>query len=172
MQSVGVRRSTRHPVDGAANQVAPTPTDTDACLQRIRESLGVPNDGALAEFLAVPYPTVASWRRRKSIPLDAFISVARRTGATLDWLILGRLGDGPGPLKFDLDDATFDYSLAFALASKGMDAKQVAGVAETVRTFYYVISGVLQSLEEKGLTSEEDKRQHMERWLARATTGR
>lgn len=141
--------------------------DTDAALKRMRESTRAHNDVALAEYLKVPYPTIASWRRRRSIPISTFIAVAERTGATLDWLLLGRSGATPPPVIFNLNDAAFDYAVAFALVSRGIDVREYRDFPDLIRSFYSVVDGTLESLDGKGLSSQEDRRRELERQLAR-----
>lgn len=64
-------------------------------LERLMEIHGVRTDAELARRLGKSPSSVHNWRKRGNIPIDECIRVAKSTGASLDWLILG-IGDGPG----------------------------------------------------------------------------
>lgn len=138
----------------------------ESCLRRIRESLKAPNDAVLATELSIPYSTIASWRRRKSIPLETFIAVAKRTGASLDWLILGKDAGAPPPVLFNMNDAAFDYAVAFALVTRGIDVRKISDISDLVRTFYTIIDGTFEALDKKGLRSQQDRRAELDRQLS------
>lgn len=61
-------------------------TDT---INRMKTVVGVKSDLELSNALGAPKQTVASWRKRESIPLERLIDFAISNGASLDWLVLG-----------------------------------------------------------------------------------
>lgn len=66
----------------------------DEIMDRLKEALEAPSDGALAKRLGVGRMTVSNWRRRDSRPYPFCIEVALREDVSLDWLLLGR-----GPMR-------------------------------------------------------------------------
>ena len=59
-------------------------------VDRLLEALGITRDAELVEILGSRPQTVSSWRSRARVPMDAYITVAERSGCTLDWLVTGR----------------------------------------------------------------------------------
>ena len=78
-------------------------------LERFMEIHGVRTDAELARKVGRSPSSVHNWRKRGNIPIDECIAVAKSTGASLDWLILGRgqredgasVRDGAGAYRVD-----------------------------------------------------------------------
>ncbi|EAM5969717.1 helix-turn-helix domain-containing protein [Salmonella enterica] len=64
----------------------------NAVLARLMEVFKVNNDTELAKALGVNRQTLASWRRRESVPYSLCIIIAEQYGVSLDWLLSGREG--------------------------------------------------------------------------------
>ncbi|WP_262239797.1 helix-turn-helix domain containing protein [Serratia liquefaciens] len=62
----------------------------DAVLARLMGLLGAGNDSELARMLDVNRQTLASWRKRDSIPYSICVSLSEERGYSLDWLLTGR----------------------------------------------------------------------------------
>ncbi|EAT4153009.1 phage repressor protein [Salmonella enterica] len=59
-------------------------------LSRLMIVFKVNNDSELARSLGVNRQTLASWRKRDSIPYSLCISVAEQCEVSLDWLLSGK----------------------------------------------------------------------------------
>ncbi|MFS7118451.1 helix-turn-helix domain-containing protein [Escherichia coli] len=64
--------------------------DVNAVLLRLMSLFQVENDSELARALNVNRQTLASWRKRDSVPYAICISIAEEKGVSLDWLLTGR----------------------------------------------------------------------------------
>ena len=64
--------------------------DVNAVLFRLMSLFQVENDSELARALNVNRQTLASWRKRDSVPYSICISIAEEKGVSLDWLLTGR----------------------------------------------------------------------------------
>ncbi|EDS5585806.1 bacteriophage CI repressor [Salmonella enterica subsp. enterica serovar Saintpaul] len=62
----------------------------NAVLERLMEVFKVNNDTELAKALGVNRQTLASWRRRESVPYSLCIKIAEQYSVSLDWLLSGR----------------------------------------------------------------------------------
>lgn len=62
----------------------------DAVLARLMGLLGAGNDSELARMLDVNRQTLASWRKRDSIPYSICVNLSEERGYSLDWLLTGR----------------------------------------------------------------------------------
>lgn len=60
-------------------------------IDRMKEALGVDKDAELASVLKRGRNYVYTLRQRNTIPYEDCTDVALKTGASLDWLILGAL---------------------------------------------------------------------------------
>lgn len=73
----------------------------DAVLGRMMGLLGVKTDSELARALPVNRQTLASWRKRDSVPYLECIKFCEDHGVSLDWLLTGegpmQRGDAPMP---------------------------------------------------------------------------
>jgi len=63
--------------------------DVKTILERAKTALNLTTDLELAEFFGVPRPTIASWRRRESIPVK-YLAEFVSADVSLDWLISGQ----------------------------------------------------------------------------------
>ncbi|MGC5292015.1 helix-turn-helix domain-containing protein [Klebsiella pneumoniae] len=64
--------------------------DVDDVLMRLMALLDVKNDSELARALRVNRQTLASWRKRDSVPYSICITLSEEKGFSLDWLLTGR----------------------------------------------------------------------------------
>ncbi|MCK6981453.1 helix-turn-helix transcriptional regulator [Enterobacter roggenkampii] len=62
----------------------------DAVLLRLMSLFNVDNDSELARVLDVNRQTLASWRKRDSVPYSICINIAEERGVSLDWLLTGK----------------------------------------------------------------------------------
>lgn len=62
--------------------------DVHAVIARAKEALELKTDVALAEALDIPRETIASWKRRGSIPAK-YMSYMTSHGLSIDWLLTG-----------------------------------------------------------------------------------
>lgn len=62
----------------------------DAVLARLMELLGAGSDSELARMLDVNRQTLASWRKRDSVPYSICVNLSEERGYSLDWLLTGR----------------------------------------------------------------------------------
>lgn len=62
----------------------------DAVLLRLMSLFNVDNDSELARVLNVNRQTLASWRKRDSVPYSICINIAEDRGVSLDWLLTGK----------------------------------------------------------------------------------
>ncbi|EMW9316280.1 helix-turn-helix domain-containing protein [Salmonella enterica] len=69
----------------------------DAVLERLMVVFNVNNDTELARSLDVNRQTLASWRKRQSVPYSLCVSIAEQRGVSLDWLLSGRDGGNELP---------------------------------------------------------------------------
>lgn len=71
--------------------------DANAVIDRMRQLLDVATDVALCAALDRGTSQVSTWRRRNSVPYAECVDLSVRTGASLDWLLLGL-----GPMRPDV----------------------------------------------------------------------
>ncbi|HDD8964478.1 TPA: helix-turn-helix domain-containing protein [Escherichia coli] len=64
--------------------------DVNAVLSRLMSLFQAENDSELARALNVNRQTLASWRKRDSVPYAICIKIAEEKGVSLDWLLTGR----------------------------------------------------------------------------------
>lgn len=62
----------------------------DAVLLRLMSLFNVDSDSELARALNVNRQTLASWRKRDSVPYSICINIAEERGVSLDWLLTGK----------------------------------------------------------------------------------
>jgi len=55
----------------------------------MKEAAEASTDVALARFLGIPRGTIASWRRRKSVPMNYVDEISKKCHVSWDWLIVG-----------------------------------------------------------------------------------
>ncbi len=68
---------------------------------RLKFVLMVGTDKALAEALGYSPQTLSGWKRRNFIPTDVCCRVAMQTGASLDFILMGSIGDLVPILRID-----------------------------------------------------------------------
>ncbi|MBN5414435.1 phage repressor protein [Serratia marcescens] len=86
----------------------------DAVLARLMELLGAGNDSELARMLDVNRQTLASWRKRDSIPYSICVNLSEERGYSLDWLLTGRgqaMIDSQAPANADVIFSRSDLTL-------------------------------------------------------------
>ena len=62
----------------------------DAVLLRLMSLFNVDNDSKLARALNVNRQTLASWRKRDSVPYSICVNLSEERGISLDWLLTGK----------------------------------------------------------------------------------
>lgn len=133
--------------------------DVDGILARGKEALGVKQDAELAERLRVARPTVAAWRRRKSIPAKYLSQMLDNGKFSLDWLVNG-VGEKENWNEYGLlqDHPAVDAHILWLALCKLQERLQDSGVAN------------LQALEHH-LSGEALKFIHIEldQWINRLT---
>jgi len=75
--------------------------DNLAIMARMREACGVSKDSDLGKFVDETPSAVSSWKRIKSPPYAACLTIARKTGVSMEWLLLGEGKSGSTPYKRD-----------------------------------------------------------------------
>ncbi|MFS9881923.1 helix-turn-helix domain-containing protein [Salmonella enterica] len=68
----------------------------DAVLSRLMTVFAVSTDSDLAKKLGVNRQTLASWRKRDSVPYSLCINIAEQQDISLDWLLSGKEGRSEG----------------------------------------------------------------------------
>ncbi|WP_342234907.1 helix-turn-helix domain-containing protein [Inquilinus sp. OTU3971] len=93
--------------------------DVEGALKRAKSVLGIETDQDLAYALGVPRPTIASWRRRGSIPVK-YIAMLAGGETSIDWILTGK-GDqsavddiGISKRSSDLDNECLWISICLA----------------------------------------------------------
>ena len=79
----------------------------------------VNNDSGLARSLGVNRQTLASWRKRDSIPYSLCINVADQNGVSLDWLLSG-IGERSRELSMPSRDCTSCYQIKDEVSPKAL----------------------------------------------------
>lgn len=70
--------------------IGTTKVDVDAVLSRMKDALGIKEDGELGVKLCVQSSTTFKvWRNRKSIPQSYYAYVSEKTGKSIAWLKTG-----------------------------------------------------------------------------------
>lgn len=114
-------------------------------VDRMREATGGETDAALANFLSVPRGTVASWRRRDTVPVEYLMKVCDLCAVTVDWLLTGQ-GDKTRARsdQIDLDILAIAYELSISPkvlcileSRRGTNSEQVSDIERNV----YLIAG-------------------------------
>jgi len=63
--------------------------DAKGFIDRLGRQLGADSDVSLSEKIGVPYQTIASWKKRNSIPAKEIIRLSIESGTSIDWLLFG-----------------------------------------------------------------------------------
>lgn len=63
--------------------------DAEGVIDRLRRIAAAASDVELAEKIKVPYQTIASWKKRHSIPLKDLIRFSIEYKVSIDWLLFG-----------------------------------------------------------------------------------
>ncbi|MEQ5834207.1 LexA family transcriptional regulator [Marinobacter sp. NFXS9] len=81
--------------------------NSEQIIHRMREAIGVKNDGLVGEYLGASKQAVYNWKSRGSIPIEYCVKFCVKTGRSLDWLIFGlgdnRVSDEPSVYYADQD---------------------------------------------------------------------
>ncbi|HEM8625822.1 TPA: helix-turn-helix domain containing protein [Citrobacter farmeri] len=80
----------------------------NAVLLRLMSLFNVDNDSELARALNVNRQTLASWRKRDSVPYSICINIAEERGISLDWLLTGKGEDEVS--KAELETQSFSQA--------------------------------------------------------------
>jgi len=105
--------------------------DVQTILNRAKKALNLKTDIDLAEFLDVPRSTIASWKRRGSIPAR-YLAEFTSSNISLDWLLTGQGTDEKTAAfgfssdeKQEIDIEAFWLSLVLAVRSISARDKNV-----------------------------------------------
>ena len=109
----------------------------DAILDRIKRIHGDETDVALSARLEIPHSTVSSWRRRGSVPLDILVQVAKSSGHSLDWLILGI--ESPQRNDSPFDDQALELAIGFTFAMHKLDQNLAQPFFSALKNFYAIM---------------------------------
>jgi hypothetical protein len=110
-------------------------------LDRLRQALHCPSDAALADALGVKPNTLATWRRRNSVPYAECIAVAVEKCVNLEWLFTGRgLSHGsrtPGAIDREFLVLAIEmfkrrYGRAFDVEEARVAALEIGGYYDTI----------------------------------------
>lgn len=147
----------------------PKPNDTveidaNGIIERFKKVLKCSTDTALAEAILTPQPTISSWKRRNSVPLEAIINVSLRTGSSLDFLIFG--DDkyiGGNKTNFDID--ILKLAVSFGLEFNSVYGKDQAKLASDITSFYQIISTRISFSENELKITREQAFDIERKWL-------
>ena len=68
-------------------------------VEQAKIALGVKSDLDMSRALGVAASAIGGYRRRNVVPLEQCVKIARQTGVSLDWLVLGEGEQKPGNSK-------------------------------------------------------------------------
>lgn len=68
-------------------------------VEQAKIALGVKSDLDMSRALGVAASAIGGYRRRNVVPLEQCVKIARQTGVSLDWLVLGEGEQKPGSSK-------------------------------------------------------------------------
>lgn len=106
----------------------------DAVLRRMMERLGVTTDSELARALPINRQTLASWRKRDSVPYLECIKFSEEHGVSLDWLLTGQgpmLRGDTSPSTTSEPENPREQALLALWRELGEDAqREIQGAAE------------------------------------------
>lgn len=142
-------------------------THSMVVIDRMKEACGAATDHDLASFLGVPRATVASWKRRGSIPQDYVLAFAAKCGVSLDWIIRGEGNAKKGFVLPDIDHAILAVAIerAFAVKESSEEYKDasLAQLASLVVQYYTDLYSIIGNV----ITADEDGRDQVLRTLRR-----
>lgn len=84
--------------------------NVDAVLMRLMSLFHVENDSELARVLDVNRQTLASWRKRDSVPYSICVNLAEEREVSLDWLLTGKGESAAAGLKEESPQPQFSQS--------------------------------------------------------------
>jgi len=125
------------------NDISPASLSFSAQFERIKEACGAKTDMDLARILEIKHSSVASARKRESIPPRWFVDISNRYGVSADWLIFG---EGP-KYRHKRQAMAVDTTLPPSPLDPGL-LRQVIEVVQEV-------------LEQRGMHLEPDKLAHL-----------
>ncbi|MBX3597314.1 MAG: helix-turn-helix domain-containing protein [Rhizobiaceae bacterium] len=147
--------------------------DATAAIERAKKLLGFSQDQELAEYLEVSRTSVASWKRRNSIPARHLFEMVVGTEKTVDWLVSGEDKETTDEYGFAKGAPYVDpHVLWLALLmyrlelEEGNDSdRQLAGLLTNRRlSFFHIYLGdfitkltaVKEKWEKSGLVKDKD----------------
>ena len=148
--------------------------DAYEVMERLRAATGKDTDSGLASFLKVPYSTLASWRRRNAVPMEAVITVANFSGSTIDWLLLGKSNNGEvqskssvRPLFPNFSQMAVDYGIQFACLIHSPKIENVSALRTAMLAACISAQATIDQLIEQQGGDETNLRNQMDTWIAR-----
>lgn len=128
--------------------------DVPGVIRRMKEATGSRTDEELGKYLQKSRQTVGNWRARDSIPWADMFEVARRTGASLDYLALG---EGPAlraPVAAEVEQSY--GALDPALKALVEDLRRDPGFVKTLRSVRAGRQGVDEAVGRLAALSDRD----------------
>ncbi|MCD6099670.1 MAG: helix-turn-helix transcriptional regulator [Candidatus Marinimicrobia bacterium] len=80
-------------------------------LKRLKQLKGLKTDTELAQYLGVKQNTISSWKRRRTIPYNLFISKCEEEKINLNWLLTGQGEMFMKPAKLEFKHMTTEEIL-------------------------------------------------------------
>jgi hypothetical protein len=130
-----------------------------AIIERMKNEYGVKTDAELANRLEVSTPTIASWRRRNSVPFEQCVRAAVDCRTSLDSLVLGRHTPTPGILEGDIDPDILGLAVLDELTAArehSSDLWERARLSGRVLALHYARFAALLDQSSKAGMSRED----------------
>jgi transcriptional regulator with XRE-family HTH domain len=121
--------------------------DVEGILARGKEVLGLQHDAELAEHLHVSRPTVAAWRRRKSIPVKYLSKMLDNGRISFDWLMTGDVKrENLNDYGFTYNKPAIDPYILWLALCKLHDRWEVSDDKHLERVAGYLSEDVLKAL--------------------------
>jgi transcriptional regulator with XRE-family HTH domain len=117
-------------------------------ITRLREALNCSNDAALAKAMKVAPSTVATWRRRNSVPYPELIELALKDNINLHWLLTGEGERNKKGFVFSGIDPEI-LSISISLAERWPHRKKSVStpqLASLIGAFYGDLAGKYHEL--------------------------
>ncbi|NJL07096.1 MAG: bacteriophage CI repressor [Methylacidiphilales bacterium] len=140
--------------------------DAEAILDRMKARLKIKSDRDLARALKISQSTLASWRRRRSVPLDVIVGFASATKMSLDWMFLGQDIDRTIPIS-EVNEYILGLAVESALLGIGVPEEQRAEVIFKVPKIYKLFLDTLRQFNDQ-IGGDEERRQKLAKTLAEA----
>lgn len=124
--------------------------DAKAIVERAKYLMRVGSDRELAETAGIEYQTLVSWKKRNSIPLQAVIDLAGKSGCLLDYLVFGERFVDPIGSPPRIDSAIMDIALRMVSKAAKVDEKIIPKLVYETTFHYIVLANMVDSLVKSG----------------------